>query len=258
MSTHSHLENLEIVAINVRRNECVALANLLRYSATGLHTLCLWDNIDDEGLDILVGGLTDSRLNVLQLALNSITARGWRSLASLLEHPNCNLERLHCSTNNDECVLVVANALISNHKLKFLGLGNRDYQISAEGWSIFSKILCDTSSINNTFLSNHTLSFEHSGFVTPTNLPDDVRSSGAFNRSSEDKKQVAIKKILKHHHHFDMQPFFEWDLKVLPLAVSWFERARSVDSNNEAAIDKNKLGSIFQFIRAMPEDLTTI
>ena len=54
------------------------------------------------------------------------------------------------------------------------------------------------------------------------------------------KKNVAIKKILKHHQHFDMQPFFEWDLKVLPLAIKWFERARSIDSNGGRRKEKAK------------------
>ena len=40
---------------------------------------------------------------------------------------------------------------------------------------------------------------------------------------------------------------------MLPLAVGWFESARSVDSNNEADIDKAKLGTIYLFVRAMPE-----
>ena len=83
-------------------------------------------------------------------------------------------------------------------------------------------------------------------------MPADVNSLLAANRS-EDKTQVAIKKIIKHHQHFDMQPFFEWDLKVLPLAISWFERARAVHYNNEAIVSKRKLESIYQFIRAMPE-----
>ena len=86
----------------------------------------------------------------------------------------------------------------------------------------------------------------------PSRIPADVRALLALN-SREDKKQVAIKKILKHHRHFDMQPFFEWDLKVLPIAVNWFERARSIDRNDEARIGKHKLGAIYQFIRAMPD-----
>ena len=111
------------------------------------------------------------------------------------------------------------------------------------------KVLCDSSSVNNTFLSNHT--FESLVYVP--SIPADLRSLLALNRSSEDKKQIAIKKILKHHRHFEMQPFFEWDLKVLTIAIKWFERARSIEDADETVIGKNKLGAIYQFIRAMPE-----
>jgi hypothetical protein len=84
---------------------------------------------------------------------------------------------------------------------------------------------------------------------------------------SDDKKEVAIKKVLLHHPHFDMQPFFEWELRVLPIAVAWFERARSMETGvvqsirgvlaatgiGSAAISKHRLEAIYQFIRAMPE-----
>ena len=121
--------------------------------------------------------------------------------------------------------------------------------ITAEGLSGFSNVLCDTSSINKTFLSNHTLG----SLGSSSAMPADVASLLVLNRRSEDKKLVAMKKILKCHRHFDMQPFFEWDLKVLLLAVSWFERARSIEDVDEEAVSKHKLGAIYQFIHAMPE-----
>ena len=40
---------------------------------------------------------------------------------------------------------------------------------------------------------------------------------------------------------------------MLPIAVTWFERARSIDDAYGTAIGKHKLGAIYQFIRAMPE-----
>ena len=73
-----------------------------------------------------------------------------------------------------------------------------------------------------------------------------------LNMSSDDKRQVAMKKILRCHPHFDMQPFFEWDLKVLPHAIAWFDHARSIESD-EVGVDKRKLSAIYQFIHAMPE-----
>ena len=104
--------------------------------------------------------------------------------------------------------------------------------ITAEGYSSFSKVL---------------------GYAR--NIPANVASLLALNRRFGDKKLIAMKKILTHHEHFDMQPFFEWDLKVLPVAVDWFERARaiSVVAGDKAGVKKQKLGAIYQFIRAMPE-----
>ena len=50
-----------------------------------------------------------------------------------------------------------------------------------------------------------------------------------------------------------MEPFLEWDLKVLPLAVSWFDRARhSVPENSGASVDTQKLSAIYQFSKALP------
>ena len=246
LSMHSQLEKLELISMNIGRNECVALANL---AFTELRALNLSNNnLDDEGVDALVGAFTNCKVDDLVLSSNpNISARGWQCVANLLECPHSNLEELHLIKNNigDGSALVFANALSTNPKLKMLGLEDND--ITAEGWSGFSKVLCDASSINSTFLSNHTLQ----ELGNEEEMPADVNYSLELN-FTDDKKQVAIEKILKHHQHFDMQPFFEWDLKVLPFAISWFERARSIE-NDEVGIDNHKLGAIYQFVRAMPE-----
>jgi len=68
-----------------------------------------------------------------------------------------------------------------------------------------------------------------------------------------DKKEVAIIKILLCHDDFDMLPFFEWEFKVLPLVLSWFERASVVQLPTfEHNMDRKKLSSIYQFVRGMP------
>ena len=191
-----------------------------------VHPLDLsYNNIDDKGVGVLVGALINSRIQHLYLSYNLISARGCQGLAALLSNPYSNLEKLDIQQNNnvdDEGAIIFANALTTNRKLKKLVLWSTG--ITVEGWGAFSRVLCDTSSINKTFLSNHTL--ESLDAVTWPRTAD-VRSMLALNSSTEDKKNAAIKKILKHHRHFDMQPLFEWDLKVLPLAFNWFERARS-------------------------------
>ena len=231
------------------------MTNLLRHTTTRLQELNLDNNaIDDVGVDDLAGVLANNnRLQSVHLSDNIVTVRGCQSLATMLQNPNSSLEELRLYNNRfgDEGAITFANALAANSKLKALGLGDND--ITVEGWSSFSKVLCDTSSINNTFLSNHTLGDLAYNKISPSNMPVDVRALLALNRSSEDKRQVAMEKILKHHRHFDMQPFFEWDLKVLPIAIDWFDQARSIENTDETVIDKQKLGAIYQFIHAMPE-----
>ena len=53
-------------------------------------------------------------------------------------------------------------------------------------------------------------------------------------------------KILKYHSNFNMQPFFGWDLKMLPMMIAWFERAAYLSTDFEAHIDERKLSSIYQ------------
>jgi Ran GTPase-activating protein (RanGAP) involved in mRNA processing and transport len=135
LSVHPQLETLALEWMNIGRNECAALANVLNSTMAALQELSLFNNaIDDEGVDILAGALTNSRLRVLNLHNNvSITAGGCQSLAVLLEHPNSDLEKLHLVNNNigNEGAKILANALANNRKLKLLYLSSNG--ITADG-----------------------------------------------------------------------------------------------------------------------------
>ena len=74
-----------------------------------------------------------------------------------------------------------------------------------------------------------------------------------MNRRDE-KKEVATIKILQNHNDFDMLPFFEWEFKVLSMALSWLERASSYEmpENFEPNIEERKLSTIYQFVRGLP------
>ena len=106
------------------------------------------------------------------------------------------------------------------------------------------KLLCDTSSVNSTYLSNHTLE-------NITNLPRTAISLLVVNRRSDDKKYIAMRKILMYHSHFDMRPFFEWELKCLPVAVNWFDNVPSFP-RPRCEIEMSKLQAIYEFVRDMP------
>ena len=71
----------------------------------------------------------------------------------------------------------------------------------------------------------------------------------------KDKKIVPMIKILQHHNDINMMPFFEWEFKVLPLMINWFERAFQVTMprDYEPNIGPRKLSSIYQFVRGMPD-----
>ena len=101
--------------------------------------------------------------------------------------------------------------------------------------------LSDASSVNKTYLSN--IHFA---------VPDDIQSYLTLNRSSKNKQIVAMKKILQHYSHFDMQPLFEWEFKALPLIIGWFEKAAAHTTDFDEKISKMKLACIYDFVREFP------
>ena len=132
LSMHPCLQKLDLTRNCLRKNGCVALATLLRCSATKLQHLYLANTeINDEGIEALVPELTTcNRLEVLDLWNNrSITTQGWQSLATILEAPYSILEVLDMSrsTVDDEAVTSFANALSNNHTLHIFELGNSHY-----------------------------------------------------------------------------------------------------------------------------------
>lgn len=75
----------------------------------------------------------------------------------------------------------------------------------------------------------------------------------------EDKDQVAMIKILQHHSSFTMEPFYEWDFKMLPHSITWFDHAADLTlaSHHVASlrgkVRRLKLSSIYDFIRGLPQ-----
>jgi Ran GTPase-activating protein (RanGAP) involved in mRNA processing and transport len=194
LSMHPQLTTLNFTGMSIGRNECTALSTLLRCTTTQLETLNLCNNlIDDEGVECIVNALTNvNTLKELHLGSNrSFTIRGWRLVSTLLETPGCKLETIDIENNNigDDVAQLFANTLANNSTLKTLSLyGN---SITAEGWASFSKLLCDKSSVNKTYLSNHTL--------VNVGLSSVINASLYANNKSEDKRVVAMSKILKEH-----------------------------------------------------------
>ena len=252
LSRHPNMKTLNLDGNQLQSNGCKALSNL----RIELSTLDISNNeINDEGIDSLVPALKSSRLETLGLCGNpAITLKGWQQLATILESPNSNLKDLSLVGNNvgDDALAAFVDALKNNQAFTTLSLGGiASDTIGGGAKRAFSNLLCDTSSINSTFLSNHTLRY-----VTQLISRAPLKPLLDLNMR-KNKKEVAIIKILLHHNNFDMMPFFEWEFKVLPLMIDWFERASAIDMNcmprdYEPNIGPRKLSSIYQFVRGMP------
>ncbi len=211
--------------------------------------------ITDEGLQSFVEGMANT-CNLSELSLshnNSITANGLASLSSLFRAEHCSLSDLDLLGINigDDGAAALANGLIGNKSLTTLRVDNSSITSTARGWSAFSRLLCDTSSVNNTYLSNHTL--VQVGDYDMQNTPSDVVRYLKMNESQN--QDAAICKILHSHPDIDISPLFRFNLMCLPLAVEWFEKAESYfDKVNESpeVLKNRQLSAVYKFIRGMP------
>ena len=222
-------------------------------------------------MQTLAAALTNaSSLRLLNLSRNrSITATGLRVLSRLFQSA-CPLETLLLEGMNigDEGAEVLANGLVGNTSLKHLAITLDSAGIASAGWSALSKLLCDDSSINNTYQSNHTL--EHIGGdyycrLNPDGGPDLFHSRGHF-RDLPSKlarylkinrmypsSNAAKMKIYNSHPDIPVDIFFQNELKFLPLIVSWFADYRDTTRTRiKRAIQKRELSAVYKFIRAMP------
>jgi len=229
------------------------LLNYIPYDVS--HNVIVGESIQ-EGLLPYLG-----KLQCLDLSWNMLSANGvngYQALATLLEDPARHLEELYLKGSGlrDGVLPSFAAALTTNRTLRTLDLG--DNSINAAGWTLFSDVLCDTSSINNTYNSNHTLRQlvtaeegtinGETTFHLRDTLPEIIEQYLILNQN-DDRKKVAAMKIMQYQrHNISMLPFFEWELKCLPIAVHWFDEApRSIQE-----IETIKLQAIYEFVRGMP------
>jgi hypothetical protein len=262
-STQSQIESLAIGSNNVGQFGCTTLGTLLGSRACHLKDLDLrFNRIDDESLRILAAGLTNNAtLEKLSLTSNlSITGEGLRSLTPFLQSESCSLKVLFFYNNHigDAGAAAFAHGLAKNKSLMQLWFDPSNCGITSTGWQSFVTLLCDTSSVNNTYLSNHTLELigESCDKGPPTDhVYDHVRSLLRM-RKFASSREAAMSKIFQSHPDLDMEPLFVWGLRVLPLVFTWFEKVRSYrvlcGSVLELELRRRELSAVYQFVRGMP------
>ena len=242
------------------------LCDALGSTQCPLKTLCLEKTaIDDHAIIVLANDLSVSRtLEYLDLCIcQGVTANGWRALSRLLGSPQSSLKTLFLSGNlgiDDDVVATYANELRTNEnsQLECLYLDEID-SITGAIWDPIMNLLCNTSSIDVTWSSNHTLyymgEFEDESDENSEDSDDDIDVDEVQVKmpreicellkmnESKDKKQVARRKVIRHHFtgDFDLNALIGRDQKLLPRKISWFGR------------DSLGLSVVYGIIRALPE-----
>lgn len=226
-----------------------ACTNLRELSMSSCGINCL---IVSGIVDALKGG-THTQLGKLDLQKNSISDIGAVKLASLLKDTSCNIKVLALQDNiiGNLGARSIAKALSINHTLEAVYLdGNR---ISEEGWDAFTSVLCNPSSLDATYSSNHTLT-SLAGNEKEQHIPNklltllQLNKSGANQSHIKKKKSYVIRqKILQTHlsDDFDMEPFTEGNmtLKMIPHVLAWVGRAEE---------DVQSHSAMFSLLKEMP------
>lgn len=139
-------------------------------------------------------------LGQLHLNDNFIRDEGCEVLATLLKDANCSIQSLQLEGNDitNEGVVILVNSLANNSKLKSIGMNNNNpivrNSIGTVLHGVLPGLLCNISSINSLYSSNHT--FEDLEINTTNGGGSlHVRTLLHMNESIV-KSHVAIKKIL--------------------------------------------------------------
>ena len=249
-----------------------ALSGLLQSLPKTLEDLDLeCCRINDEGLQAFIQG---SAIHCKELDLRrneSITSTGLSHLSNSLQSDSCCIELLDLydipSAIRDDGMKALVRGLAHNTTMRKLHVGPL-FNNSTAQWLAFSTALCDPSSANSTYLSNHTLQ-RIMGYYDLENIcPEDIDLYLYLELNEQHPKYAASCKILMKHQHLDMQPFlqWEWGLKFLPVALAWFEQAKTCTTLNvqlpveemrvveesDEVFESRVLSAMYEFVRGKP------
>ena len=258
---NGHLTHLTLTQAHLENGGDRLIANTLRRCTNLKHLDLQHSNVSDEQLLPIIEAIREhTLLEMLYLDTNRIGNAGCGAIATLLGDTSCYLHTLGLWNNSIgyEGATALANGLARNNTLRKLYLdSNVVSDRSVE--DIFSRVLCDTSSVSSIYSSNHTLG----ELKLSRRSGEQLRSLLELNENTN-KSHVAIKKILTYHPNINMEPLFEWNvegeaernLKALPYVLSWFERAEGAIADEEGResynIERRKLDAFYQFAQAMP------
>ena len=181
-------------------------------------------------------------LKELDLSNNNIGREACTAIASMLKnHSALNSLSLGNGHIDDTCISLLVDGLKHNKSLKSLNLsGNTG--ITQAGKNCILTLLCDKTTISSTYNSNHTLQTDM-GFllIDEVFLLSEIGQMLSFN-----KKQNAASRKIEYAHFqgdsFDLQPFLDMDVKIMPALLVWL-------ANNSSESCSCRLGKMYYFIR---------
>ena len=259
------VEILNLYDVHMDDNGAEALASGLTHSES-LKRLDLSKNlIGDAGIAALASGLTtvaNANLEELCLGENRFSTAGIRSLSGLIKSQRSTLKNLSLNRMqvDDDWIPILADALTNNTKLQSLVFNIRPSNNTLAAMLAFKKVLCDTSSINNIYLSNHTLQSIgsigwRSEFIDGVNYFDLNRRRQQL--EPEYRGLIPMIKILINYPDLgEMEPFYQWKLKFLPMIVAWLQKAGATRGYFDESVKKfqrREVSAVYKFIRGVPQ-----
>ena len=230
-----------------------------------------YNQINDEGLQLLIRLASSmTSLKVLGLRQNQlVTPTGWQALTGYLQSPNLAFEELYLTKNNinDDTLVALTSAFENNKTLKRLELyspfgGNESVSITSRGWGAVSTLLCNKTSIMDSYISNHTLhkligdnDYEWLNLDLPYDTFQDIISSLKLN-NNKDKVEVARQKISQTHFSSEdgetskLEELLDMKLEVMPTAIAWIGRPTPIDWKGTKV---SGMSTMFNLLRRLPD-----
>ena len=170
------------------------------------------------------------------------------------------LESLISAKNNinDDTVVVFTNVLSHNKTLTHLSLDDcydeeGNASITKRGWEAVSTLICNKTSIMDTYNSNHKMFVDSydDDVIDQMDLPDGLSSFLDLN-GNKDKAEVARQKILQTHFSdtSNIQEFLDMELEVMPTAIAWIGRPKHIGLSGK---DVSGLSTMFNLMRRVPD-----
>jgi len=184
-------------------------------------------------------------------------------MAKRFQSPDFALRELHLRDNeyNNNTMIAFTSALVNNETLDSLSLGGyedddeeEEALITERGWESVSNLLCNKTSILETYRSNHTL--HDLGYYFEGDKGDDLVPYLELNEN-KDKEEVARQKILQTHFSGSrdddtskMQEFLDMELEMIPTAISWIGRPVPLCWSGRSV---SGLSAMFNLMRRLPD-----